>query len=81
MPPPAPNQNLTSTQEHALGVYRRFTEKHGEPPSVRAFAEALGKSKTAAHALIEQLRAKGYLSMKPVTTIRPRLTAKARKAQ
>jgi Mn-dependent DtxR family transcriptional regulator len=76
-----PNQNLTTTQEKALATYRRLTERRGEPPTVREFAAALGKSRSAAFALIGQLREKGYLSMKPVTTIRPRLTAKAKRAQ
>lgn len=75
------NRNLTTTQEHALGVYRRLTEKLGEPPSVRAFAEALGRTHNSAHRMIGQLREKGYLSMKPVTIIRPRLTAKGRAAK
>lgn len=75
------NTNLTSTQEHALGVYRRLTEKKGEPPTVRELAEALGKSRNAAHFMIQQLREKGYLTMKPVTIIRPKLTAKGRAAK
>lgn len=74
------NKNLTSTQEDALAVYRRLCERGGEPPTVRAFAEALGRSKTSAHNLINQFRRKGYVSMKPVTIIRPKLTAKARRA-
>lgn len=76
--PSAPNSNLTSTQEHALSVYRKLTEKLGEPPTVRAFAEALGKSHNTAHQFILRLREKGYLSMKPVTIVRPKLTAKGR---
>ncbi len=74
------NLNLTSPQEEALAAYRRLTEKHGgEPPTVRMLAEAIGKSPNAAHQLIQRLREKGYLSMKPVTIIRPTLTAKARR--
>lgn len=76
-----PNENLSSAQEDALAVYRRLTDKLGEPPSVRQFAEALGKSHNAAHYMIGQLRKKGYLSMKPVTIIRPALTAKGRRAK
>jgi SOS-response transcriptional repressor LexA len=76
------NENLTTTQQQALDVYRRLTDKQkGEPPTVRQLADALGKGHTAAHALIQQLRKKGYLSMKPVTVIRPKLTAKGKKAQ
>jgi repressor LexA len=74
------NENLTSTQEQALVAYRKLSEKKGEPPTVRELALALGKSHTAAHALIGQLRNKGYLSMKPVTIIRPTLTKKGRTA-
>jgi hypothetical protein len=75
------NKNLTTTQESALAVYRKLTDRLGEPPSVRVFAEALGKSHSAAHAFIQQFRKKGYLSMRPITLIRPRLTTKARKAK
>jgi len=75
------NRNLTTVQEQALKAYRRLTEdKGGEPPTVRELASAIGKSHNAAFALIGKLREKGYLTMKPVTTIRPRLTAKAKKA-
>ncbi len=77
-----PNDNLTTTQEEALGVYRRLTDKAaGEPPTVRAFAAALGKGHNAAHQMIQKLREKGYLTMKPTTIIRPKLTAKGRRAQ
>lgn len=76
-----PNRNLTTTEERALGAYRRLTERDGEPPTVRALGEALGISHTPAHRLIQKLREKGYLSMKPVTIIRPTLTAKGRKAK
>lgn len=77
----APNDNLSSTQQEALAVYRRLTEKKGEPPTVREFASALGKSHQAAHYMIQKLREKGYLSMRPVTIIRPTLTAKGRQAK
>lgn len=76
------NTNLTSAQEHALGIYRKLCDKHGgESPTVREFAAALGKTHTTAHQYIQQFRAKGYLSMKPVTIIRPKLTAKGRAAK
>lgn len=75
------NENLTTIQEEALVAYRRLTEKHGEPPAVRTLAAALGKSPNAAMQLINQLRKKGYLTMKPTTIIRPKLTAKARRAE
>lgn len=76
-----PNTNLTSTQQEALDVYRRLTAKKGEPPTISELADALGKSRNAAFVLTRYLREKGYLSMKPVTIIRPTLTAKGRKAQ
>jgi SOS-response transcriptional repressor LexA len=79
--PNAPNHNLTSTQEAALAIYRRMSDRNGEPPSVREFASALGKSHNTAHHLIVALRSKGYLTMKPTTIIRPKLTAKGRKAK
>lgn len=75
------NANLTTTQARALDAYRRLTERSGEPPTVRALAAELGVSHAGAHYLIGQLREKGYLSMKPVTIVRPKLTAKARGAK
>ena len=80
--PNTQNRNLSPTQEHALTLYRRLTDKNdGNPPSVREFAAALGKSHNAAHYLIGKLREKGFLSMKPITIIRPNLTAKGRAAK
>jgi SOS-response transcriptional repressor LexA len=74
------NLELTSTQKEALAAYRRITDKQGgEPPTVRQLAEALGKSSSAAQELIRHLREKGYLTMKPVTFVRSKLTAKARR--
>lgn len=75
------NQLLTSTQKRALDAYRRLTEESGEPPTVRALARALRVTHNGAHYLISKLREKGYLSMKPVTIVRPKLTAKARRAK
>lgn len=75
-----PNTALSSTQAEALALYRKLTDRNGEPPTVREFAKALGKSHNGAHYLIQKLREKGYLTMKPVTIIRPTLTAKARRA-
>lgn len=75
------NMNLTTVQEEALTAYRKLCDEKGEPPTVRELADALGKGPNAAHYLIGKLREKGYLSMKPVTIIRPTLTAKGRKAK
>jgi Mn-dependent DtxR family transcriptional regulator len=75
------NRNLTSTQEAALAAYGKLSEQKGEPPTVRELAAVLGKSHQAAWQLIQQLRTKGYLSMKPVTIIRPTLTKKGRAAR
>ncbi len=72
------NENLTSVQEEALSAYRKISEKKGEPPTVRELAEALGKSPNAAYQLMQKLREKGFLSMRPVTIIRPTLTAKGK---
>jgi Mn-dependent DtxR family transcriptional regulator len=78
----SPNKNLTSTQERALSHYRRLTERGGgEPPTVRALGAALGVSANAAYQLMQRLREKGYLSMRPVTITRPTLTAKGRNAK
>lgn len=75
------NELLTSTQHRALDAYRRLSDEKGEPPTVREFAHALGVTHQGAHYLITKLREKGYLSMKPVTIVRPKLTAKARRAK
>lgn len=76
------NTNLTSAQQNALAVYKKLCANNGgESPTVRQFAAALGKTHTTAHQYIQQFRAKGYLSMKPVTIIRPKLTAKGRAAK
>ncbi len=78
--PNVPNKLLSDTQARALDVYRRWTDRHdGSPPSVRELAAELGITHNGAHYLIGKLREKGYLTMKPVTIIRPTLTAKARK--
>lgn len=77
---PTDNLELTTPQKEALDAYRKHCDKHdGAPPTVRELAFYLGKSSNAAHYLIQKLREKGYLTMKPVTIIRPKLTAKARK--
>jgi Mn-dependent DtxR family transcriptional regulator len=78
---PVDNKNLTTEQENALAIYRNLEGRLGEPPSVRVYAEALGKSHSSAHHFIQQFRKKGFISMKPITIIRPRLTAKGRKAK
>lgn len=75
------NKNLTTAQENALAIYRNLEHRLGEPPTVRVFAEALGKSHSAAYQFIQQFRKKGFISMRPITIIRPRLTAKGRKAK
>lgn len=75
------NTLLTSDQDHALAIYRKLELGLGEPPTVRAFAEALGKSHATAHHFIRKFRDKGFISMKPITIIRPRLTAKGRNAK
>lgn len=78
---PTPNRNLTTTQERALVAYRRLSDKKGEPPTVRELGDALGVSHNSSHQLIKKLREKGYLTSKPVTIIRPTLTAKGRAAK
>lgn len=75
------NRELTTAQKQALDAYRRHCDRNEQnPPTVRQLADYLKKSPNAAFALMQKLREKGYLTMKPVTTIRPRLTAKAKKA-
>lgn len=73
------NRNLTSTQEQGLKIYRKLTEQKGSPPTIREFAEALDRSSNAAAFLINKLREKGYLTMKPITLVRPTLTAKGKR--
>jgi Mn-dependent DtxR family transcriptional regulator len=82
VPSSGPNRNLTTTQERALVAYRQLTDQNGgEPPTVKQLADCLGVSRNPAYQLMQRLREKGYLSMKPVTIIRPTLTAKGRKAK
>lgn len=71
-----PNRHLTSTQEHALDLYRKFEKKHGDPPSTRQLAELLECEVSNAHRLIGILRDKGHLSMRPVTITRLKVTRK-----
>lgn len=76
------NRELTTAQKEALVAYRRHCDKHdGAPPTVRELAALLRKSPNAAQNLIQKLREKGYLSMRPVTIIRSTVTAKGRRAQ
>jgi SOS-response transcriptional repressor LexA len=74
-----PAEGLTEAQRNALRVYEKYIEKHGEPPTVRAFAAELGVGHNAAHYFIVQLRDKGYLGARPITMIRPSLTRKGKR--
>lgn len=74
-----PVEGLTEAQRNALRVYEGYIGRHGEPPTVRAFAEELKVVSSAAHYFIVQLREKGYLASRPITMIRPSLTRKGKR--
>ena len=53
---------MTPKQREAYEVIRSFQENNGYTPTVRELGELLGKSKTAAHSLVDALVRKGYAS-------------------
>ena len=69
---PAPknaNQELTTSERHALLAYKKHLSKHGAPPSYRALGDALGVYPNAAHYLVRRLIDKGFIevSVRPIT--------------
>ena len=52
---------LTQKQLNVLAYLSRHIRRYGYAPSVKELAEATGRSKTAAHALLEQLHKRGAI--------------------
>jgi SOS-response transcriptional repressor LexA len=61
-PPP-----LTRIQRHALKLIEQFIARHGYPPSTRELARLRRSGQTAAHEVMRQLKAKGYVTWEPRT--------------
>lgn len=74
-----PNTELTSTERLALQKFHAWCEKHGAPPSVRKFADALGVSHSGAHNIMRSLRRKGFLGEGRFSVTVLRVSAKGRK--
>lgn len=75
------NLELTTGEKEVLRYYTKHFEKHGIPPTIRQLADHMGsKNPNTAQGYLKRLEAKGYLSPKPVTYIRLKPTAKAKKA-
>jgi len=53
--------SLTEKQATVLAYISRHIRRYGYAPSVREVAEATGRSRTAAHALIAQLAKRGAI--------------------
>lgn len=53
--------SLTEKQATVLAYISRHIRRYGYAPSVREVAEATGRSRTAAHALMEQLHKRGAI--------------------
>lgn len=71
------NRELTTTQREHWEKFRRFSEKHDRPPTVREFAELIGQTGPSnAHRLITLFRELGLLAPRRVTETRLRVTAK-----
>lgn len=52
---------MTPKQKEALDVLAEMQELNGYTPTIRELGELLGKSRTAAHALVEALTRQGYI--------------------
>jgi Mn-dependent DtxR family transcriptional regulator len=73
-------EDLTAKQAETLRIYRALTEANdGITPTVAVLADKLGVSRNAAHVRLMHLRAKGYLTMPPITQTRLRISAKGKK--
>lgn len=53
--------SLTQKQANVLAYIDRHIRRYGYAPSVREIAEATGRSRTAAHALVAQLAKRGAI--------------------
>jgi SOS-response transcriptional repressor LexA len=56
---------LTAIEDDALSFIVFYIEKKGYPPSISEIAAATVRSRTATHATLRQLQAKGYLEIDP----------------
>jgi SOS-response transcriptional repressor LexA len=74
------NTELTSDEKALLRAYRRHADKHGAPPSVRELATTLDVAPSVAHYRLGRVIAKGFIIARPITLIRPTLSAKGRRA-
>jgi SOS-response transcriptional repressor LexA len=76
------NTELTTSERDALNMYNRLTEKAGgTPPTSQELATALGyTSRQGGHLMITRLREKGFLTMRPVTVQRLKLSTKGKRA-
>jgi len=76
------NTELTTAEREGLIMYERLTEKNGGvPPTAQELSTALGHTvRQYGHNLIQRLRDKGHLTMRPVTVMRLKLSPKGRRA-
>lgn len=76
------NVELTTAEKEGLIMYDRLTEKSGgTPPTAQELATALGHAdRQYGHQLVQRLRDKGHLTMRPVTVMRLKLSNKGRRA-
>lgn len=74
------NLELTTVEKKVLAAYHKFTERQGAPPSVRMLAHKTGVARSSVQYVLGRLREKGFLSPRPITLVRPRLSAKGRDA-
>ncbi len=80
MPPPKPNEELTTTQRKVLRAYRAHLDKHGAEPSLRVLGAAVGIEWSGVRYQLQRLQAMGYIAAKKVTRVQLSLSAKGRKA-
>lgn len=74
------NLELTTHEKECLRLYREHVAQHKAAPTLRWLGAQLSINHSAARYLILRLEEKGYLAQKPVTVMRLKLTAKAKKA-
>lgn len=76
-----PNNELTTNERRVLAAYQRLTARLGEPPSLNQLATELKDiTRTGVAYVRDRLVEKGALSGGSITIIRPKLTAKGRRA-
>lgn len=77
--PPRENHELSTTEKDVLRVYREHVEAHGAPPTVTWVAQEVGCMRNTVYASLKSLAKKGYMTEKPVTQMRLKLSAKGKK--